>query len=66
MEAKIKFHMLKLLFQEPKTFDDYGEINCTILAERTAEDLDLYLDKIDYVIPEEVFDMAVIVAENFK
>lgn len=34
-----------------------GEVNHTLLAERAADQLDIYLGD-DYEIPEEVFDIA--------
>jgi hypothetical protein len=40
--------------RDPKT----NELNHTLLAERTAEELDLYEDHYDYIIPEEVFEIA--------
>ena len=41
---------------------EYGEINCTKLAEACAEALALYTDDFDATIPEEVFDLAFEVA----
>ncbi len=35
-----------------------GEVNFTLLAEQTANDLNYYKDQIDYEIPEEVFEIA--------
>ena len=44
---------------------EYGEINCTKLAEECAEVLVLYGDDFDATIPEEVFDLAVEVVVDF-
>lgn len=35
-----------------------GEINHTKLAEEAASELALYEDKVNYTIPEEVFELA--------
>lgn len=43
---------------------EYGEINCTKLAENCADALNLYIDEIDYQIPEYVFDIAFDVSEE--
>jgi len=45
---------------------DTGEINCTKLAEETANALDLYESDDDCTIPEEVYDLAVDVAQEFE
>ena len=39
--------------RDPRT----GEVNHTLLGERTADELDLYVGD-DYEIPQEVFDLA--------
>lgn len=44
--------------------DPCNEVNCTSLAEEAADVFDLYEDHEDYVIPEEVFDWAVEVADG--
>lgn len=38
--------------------DSCGEVNATLLAERCAEQFNLYEDEIDYNIPELIFDIA--------
>lgn len=43
---------------------EYGEINCTKLAEECAEVLTLYADDFDATIPEKIFDLAFEVAEK--
>lgn len=58
MIQELNFHM-----------DDYlewGEINTTKLAENCADCLNLYIDEIDYEIPEEIFDLAFDVSEQYK
>lgn len=52
---KIKQIMFSLVedCRDPKT----GELNHTLLAEQTADQLNLYIGD-DYEIPEEVFDIA--------
>jgi hypothetical protein len=44
----------------PKT----GEVNCTAMAESCACEFDLYEDKVEWVIPEVVFDWAVDVDDS--
>lgn len=39
---------------DPKT----NELNCTSLAESTAQEFDIYENDIDFPIPEELFEMA--------
>lgn len=46
---------------DPKT----NEVNCTLLAENVASELDLYVDHVSWTIPEEVFDLAVEVADKY-
>lgn len=36
-----------------------GEVNTTRLAENAANAFDLYEDNVHYVIPEEVFELAI-------
>ena len=50
------------LTYEPETYDDCNEVNCTLLAETCASELDLYEDDGE-TIPEWVFDLAVEVSE---
>ncbi|MES2034921.1 MAG: hypothetical protein V4466_12160 [Pseudomonadota bacterium] len=40
-----------------------GDINCTTLAEQTADKFSLY-EGSDYTIPEDLFDEALIIAEQ--
>lgn len=40
-----------------------GEVNTTSLAEEAANEFDIYEDKRDYKIPDDVFDLAVDVGE---
>lgn len=40
-----------------------NEINCTTLAEQTADKFNLYEDQ-DYTIPEEVFEEALKISER--
>ncbi len=62
----IKKHMSNLLRSEFCIDKSTGEVNCTQLAEMTADDLDLYEDDEDFTIPEEVFDLAVTVSDLFE
>lgn len=39
--------------------DDCGEVNYTSLAEACADDRNIYVDSIDYEIPDELFVLAV-------
>jgi hypothetical protein len=54
-KKQIKSTMSQLVdgCRDPKT----GEVNYTLLAEQTAEELDLYVGN-DYEIPEEVFELS--------
>lgn len=38
--------------------DRTGELNHTRLAEEAANSLDIYVEKRDYTIPQELFDLA--------
>lgn len=38
--------------------DGCGEVNCTALAEAAADELDIYEDRVEYTIPEFVFEVA--------
>jgi len=42
-------------FKDPVT-DEY---NYTAIAEALAEEFNLYIDQIDYIIPDEVFDLVI-------
>lgn len=44
--------------------DECREVNTTSLAEAAADVFDLYEDKVNYVIPVEVFDLAVDVEDE--
>lgn len=50
-----------------RDYSDCGEINTTKLAENCADCLNLYVDEAseNYDIPEEIFDLAFEVAEEF-
>lgn len=61
----IKKHMVKLLSEGQCIDKRTGEVNYTELAETTADHLDLYVDDVDFEIPEEVFDLAVEAGEDF-
>lgn len=62
--AQVKTWMLTNLVD---FVDECGEINTTALAENAADVFDLYEDKVDYEIKDEVFDLAFVVAEeNFE
>jgi hypothetical protein len=39
--------------------DSCNEVNLTALAEAAAEEFNLYIVDMDYMIPDEVFDLAV-------
>lgn len=65
-KLQVREWMVKELRYWIRNYMDTGEINCTLLAECCAEALNLYEDEIDFVIPEEIFDMAVDVEEKFK
>ena len=43
-----------------------GEVNITSLAEEASDVHDLYVDHVDWEIPEEVFAWSFEVAENIK
>ena len=43
--------------------EETGEVNCTLLAEDTAKELDLYIDAA-WTIPEEVYDWAVDISQE--
>lgn len=43
-----------------------GEVNTTSLAEEAANVFDIYEDKRDYKIPDEVFDLAVDVGDAYE
>lgn len=62
---RAKSWMNKALTYETNDYLDCGEVNCTKLAEDAAEALELYADE-EATIPEEVFDLAAEVAEEFE
>ena len=63
--TKIRDWMRKELSLNFEEYNDCGEINCTLLAENCCEELDGYEGE-DYDIPEEFYDLAVEIAENFE
>ena len=63
--TNIKNWMRGELAQFKNDYLNCGEINCTLLAENCADVLNLYIGD-EYTIPEEVFDLAVDVAEEFE
>lgn len=62
---KAKRWMRNALMHDRHEYDYYGEINCTKLAEMCAFNLDMYVDDNNYAIPEELFDLAIDVSEQF-
>ena len=63
--TKIRDWMRKELSLNFEEYNDCGEIDCTLLAENCCEELDGYEGE-DYDIPEEFYDLAVEIAENFE
>lgn len=64
-EKAVRNWMIQELEFNQDDYLDCDEINCTSLAENAAQALDLYQGD-DAEIPEEVFDLAVEVAEQFE
>ncbi len=63
---KARRWMFRALNQRVSEYRVGEELNCTKLAEDCAEDMDLYEDHVDYKIPEELFDLAVKVTEEWE
>lgn len=63
---KLISNMIKELQMNFEDYDDCGEVNHTKLSENMAEEYNLYLDEINYDIPEYVFEAAVIAAEKYE
>lgn len=62
----IRKWMFRQLDHFRKDYLDCGEVNATVLAENAAHEFDLYEENADATIPEEVFDMAVEISEQFE
>jgi len=63
---KLISEMVKELQMNFEDYDDCGEVNHTKLSENMAEEHNIYVDEIDYEIPEYVFEAAVIAAEKYE
>ena len=65
-DRKKKMLALSMMLKTVEHFiDDCGEVDCTRLAENTADVLDIYENDESFEIPDWLFDMAVTVAEDF-
>lgn len=64
MERKQVAHWMRLRVDD--YVDGCGEVNCTKLAEDAADALDIYEDRVEYAIPEFVFEVAFETSEWLK
>jgi hypothetical protein len=62
-----KTRMKRWMQRNVSTFvDRCNEVNCTGMAEEAAQVFETFENRVDWTIPEWVFDMAVDVANWFK
>jgi hypothetical protein len=58
MATKVQIKAVMIVHVEECRDKLTGEVNHTQLAELAAEDLDVYIDHMDYGIPQEFFEIA--------